>query len=147
MQTPTRPRAPLLVLIAFLTTVACGSTREVWRHERDVSLAMMEDASVEGPSGVERAGPDTYLRFRNRVVVLDGFDDFRGTVSLDHIELMGQGLEISLDEDGLRIAGDGVDLSRSLSQLPKGKIVRFTGGELVFTEQPPHRWDRQNRVQ
>ncbi len=150
-------RSAALAGALSLVTISCGSTtREVWHVEEDISLYMIEDAEIDGPAGLERAGADTYMRFRRRCIVLVGYDHFRGEVSPDHIEIAGEGIQIWLDEEqGLRITGgESVDIRVSLDQIPQRKMAYFrpeygadgnvVRGKLEFTEEPAPRWDRSN---
>ena len=127
-------------LLAFLSGLAvCGcthATNEVWRRPDGARVAMLESGTIEGSSGIQTAGKDTLIRFRNRTLLLRGFDEFEGTVSTHRIKLEGPALSVRIDEDELRIEDRSgtrpVKMRVDLSELPRGETTTYDDGTLTF---------------
>ena len=127
-------------LLAFLSGLAvCGcthATNEVWRRPDGARVAMLESGTIEGSSGIETAGKDTLIRFRNRTLLLLGFDEFEGTVSTHRIELKSPTLDVRIDDDSLRIqdrrGARPSTMHVALSQLPRGETTTYAAGTLTM---------------
>ncbi len=127
-------------LLAFLSGLAvCGcthATNEVWRRPDGAQVVMLESGTIEGSSGIETAGKDTLIRFRNRTLRLRGFDEFEGTVSTHRIELESPALSVRIDEHELRIEDRSgalpVKMRVDLSELPRGETTIYDDGTLTF---------------
>ena len=127
-------------LLALLTGLAvCGcthATSDVWRRPNSAQVAMLESPTVEGPSGIETAGKDTLIRFRNRTLLLRGFNEFEGTVSTHRIELKSPTLHVRIDDDSLRIqdrrGARPSTMHVALSQLPRGETTTYAAGTLTM---------------